>query len=254
MRFLLILVVLQICVGSPVWAGVTVSSFQTVALNNAYAPLSRAAYFDKITLTGISPANLALANDWSGTNKAGMDTTWHTVMSATASSTTTFNQNSLVVSGSGSFGYDLTTTSAFVDPAGQGTVFSPGAAGNYECYFTLDTSTAYDLSIQLTGHSTVRFFLVSPFSYIVNENHLDGTTMDLHSSGMIKPGQYGIQVSSSFGVPNLNSGVNHVDEFGSFDQLSFSVQVPEPIIGSFLYAWLLSLRRHRLTIPTCTSK
>src|SRR5438876_3559599 len=114
-------------------ASITVTSYQTIALTNAYAPLDQSAYFDRKVLTNVSPAVADVSDDWTGTNIGGSTATWHWVGSAHTSSITTFSANSLTITGAGSFSYDLTTTAAFVEPTSVTTLYGPGSAANYEC-------------------------------------------------------------------------------------------------------------------------
>src|SRR4051812_7111369 len=91
--------VLLISIVAPAGAGVTVSSYRTVAGTNAYAPLSQAMYFDKKTLNNTSPAVVDVADDWTGTNDGGSTNTWQWVGSAHVSTTTSFSSNNLTIMG-----------------------------------------------------------------------------------------------------------------------------------------------------------
>src|SRR5437867_11105752 len=124
-----------ICSASLAVGGVTVSSFQTVALTNAYAPLDQSAYFDKQTITNISPAIANVSDDWTGTNVGGTATTWHWVGSAQNAITTSFSSSALTITGAGSFSYALTTTANFVDPTQVSSVYAPGSVADYRCFF-----------------------------------------------------------------------------------------------------------------------
>src|SRR5205823_3992103 len=108
-------------------------------------------YFDKQTLTNTSPAVVDVSDDWTGTNVGGATTTWHWVGASHAETTTTFDATNLAVAGAGSFSYELTTTSGFVDPTSTGTVYGPGGAADYQCYFTLNTPATYRATGQIVG-------------------------------------------------------------------------------------------------------
>src|SRR4051794_38611416 len=110
-------IALLLCVvAGPAMAGLTVTSYQTVALTNAFAPLSQDQYFSQQTLANVSPAHAEVSGDWTGTNAGGSTPTWHWTGSAQITSSTAFDGSSLSVTGSGSFGHELTTTTEFIDP------------------------------------------------------------------------------------------------------------------------------------------
>src|SRR4051794_28559744 len=135
-RFIqLLFFVCSLSASAQAFAAITVTSFTTTAETNAYAPFSKAQYFDQKTLTNVSPAVANVADDWTGTNVGGSTNTWHWIGGSHLESTTTFDATSLNVTAAGSFSYDMTTSSDFVDPIHSGGVFTPGGAADYECYF-----------------------------------------------------------------------------------------------------------------------
>jgi len=111
-------------------AGITVTSYQTLAGANAWAPLGGTQYVDQERAENVSPASVSAAGDWTGTNAGGTTPTWQFVGSAQAVSTTTFDANSLTVTSAGSFAYEITTSPGFVDPRSV-SILSPGAGANY---------------------------------------------------------------------------------------------------------------------------
>jgi len=204
-----------------------VTSYQTVAGTNAYAPLDQSAYFDRQNLTNVSLAVANVSDDWTGTNVGGTETTWHWIGSAQTSTTTAFNANRLTITGAGSFSYDLTTTAAFVEPTSVTTLYGPGSAANYECEFSIDQPASYTLNGQLMQYSLIQISSLSEL--IFRQRNFGVTPVDASSTGALAPGHYYVQVNASFGPPSgLTNGLHHESGGGGFDLISITVQVPEP--------------------------
>jgi hypothetical protein len=211
---------------SPALAGITVTSYQTVALTNAFAPLSQSQYFAQETLVNVSPALAQVSGDWTGTNAGGSTNTWHWVGSSQASSTTAFDANSYTVTAAGSFAYELDTTAEFIDPRSSN-IYTPGGAADYQGFFTLDTAAEYTITVELTARSRVLLGSVEAGFIFNASNH--GTTPQLFQrSGTIPAGHYEIRANSSLAAPLFPNGVNHFEASGGFADLIFNVQVPEP--------------------------
>ena len=217
---------------SPTLAGITVTSYQTVALTNAYAPLSQAQYFERQALTNVSPAVAEVSGDWMGTNAGGSTITWHWVGSAQAATSTQFDTANLTVTGSGSFAHELTTTAEFVDPRSS-TIYAPSSAALYECTFTLDEAASYAIVAQLNQWSQVRLN-TSLGTDVFNYTNVTPNPTPVDLSGMIGAGQYRMLVATGVGAPNFPNGANHYARSGSFENLMFIVEVPEP--SSFVNA------------------
>jgi hypothetical protein len=150
------------------------------------------------------------------------------VASASATSTTGLTGSTLTITDAGSFTYNLTTTSDFVDPTQVATLYAPGAGGDYQCYFSVDAPAAYDLTMRLDGFSLVQFFSVSTGTLIYSRVKSGGLPIIVSTSGTIPVGDYGVRVNASFGPPILPPGVNQSSGSGSFSNFTFSVSVPEP--------------------------
>jgi hypothetical protein len=215
-----------VALASPALAGITVTSYQTVGQVNGYAPTSQTKFFEQQTLTNISPAHAEVSGDWMGTNAGGSTITWHYVGSAQTTSTTSFDSDSLTVTAAGSFAYTVDTTAEFVDP-GSSTIFRPGAAANYEALFNTDVPTTYTISAQLNLRGRVR---LSSFEHGVEFDRFNPspTPIIVNLGGTIAPGRYHILVTASLGAPNLPNGVNHFSASGSYENVVFTVRVPEP--------------------------
>jgi hypothetical protein len=210
---------------SPALARITVTSYQTVAQINGYAPTSQTQYFEQQTLTNISPAHAEVSGDWMGPNAGGGPTTWHYVGSAQTTSTTTFNPDTLTITAAGSFAYTVDTTTGFVDPSSS-TVYPPGAAANYEALFNTDVPTTYTISAQLNQRGRVR---LSSFEGLVvfDRSNPSPTPTLVNLSGTIPLGHYHVLITSGLAT-QLPSGVNHFTASGSYEDVVFTVQVPEP--------------------------
>ena len=209
-------------------AAVTVSSFDTQAEANAYAPLDKSAYFATDDKPNASPAVGDVSADWLGTNLGGSTTTWEMVAAAQINTVTTTTGQNLTITGAGSFSYDLTTTTGFIDPTSQTVLYAPEAAADYQCYFSLDTPASYNFSALLGGYSALDFFSVSTGSIIFSRVKFGGAPSSVATSGTVGPGDYGVGVTANFGPPDLPPGVNDSAATGSFSGFSFSVVVPEP--------------------------
>jgi hypothetical protein len=242
MRGISIFLATLLAVASPALAGITVTSYSTVALTNAWAPVGGTLYFEREELLNVSPAFAQTSGDWMGRNAGGSTNTWHYVGSAQVTSTTTFDANSLIVTAAGSFGYDITTTADFRDPR-SASVFTPGATANYEGFFTTDVPVTYSISVELQQWGKV-FFGSFATGFIFNEVNPSTTPRLVQRSGTVAPGQYQLGASAGLGAPNLSNGVNHYMASGSFANLTFTVQVPEPnSFGSVITMVLMTLRR-----------
>jgi hypothetical protein len=215
-----------IALASPAIAGITVTSYTTTALTNGFAPSLEGPYLAQQTLTNLTPALADVAGDWTGPNEDGTPDTWHWVGASRSSSTTSFDANSYSVTAAGSFEYALDTTVNFIDP--RPNVFSPGAAANYEGFFTTDSPMTYSIVGQLVQRSRVRLN-TSSGTIIFNQSNPTSVPMLVNLVGVIPAGQYRVLFTTSFGPPNLPSGANHNEASGSYENANFSVQVPEPI-------------------------
>src|SRR5690242_9098083 len=99
--FALVAGVCAACGGGVARAGITVTSFTTTAETNAYAPFSKAQYYDEQPLANVSPAVADVSADWTGTNVGGTTPTWHWVGASHTESSTSFDANVLTVTGAG---------------------------------------------------------------------------------------------------------------------------------------------------------
>jgi hypothetical protein len=211
---------------SPALAGITVTSYQTVALTNAYAPVGGTQYIDQQVVANVSPAVAKASGDWMGTNAGGSTVTWHYVGMARANSTTAADANILGIAAAGSFSYEITTTAEFIDPRSS-SIYTPAAAANYEAFFNTNITTTYAISVELRQWSKV-FFGSTEVGFIFNEINHSPTPRLIQLSGTIPAGHYQIGASAGLGAPNLPNGVNHFLASGSFEDLRFTVEVPEP--------------------------
>lgn len=221
---------LVFALASPALGGITVTSYYTLAQVNGYAPVSQAQFFEEQRLDNMTPATASVSGDWMGTNSSGSAVTWHYVGSAQASSTTTFNANSLTVTAAGSFEYTVDTTAGFVDPGGV-TVYRPGAAANYEGFFSADVPTTYALLAQLNLRGRVRLNSLSGV-VVFDERNSTSTPLGVSFAGTIPPGEYQVRFTTGLGAPNLPNGANHFEASGSYEDVVFTVQVPEPGTGA----------------------
>ena len=228
-------------------AGVTVTSIDTQAQANAYAP-DQQTYFADDDHPNVSPASASVSDNWSGTNIGGSETTWNMVASAQIVTTTTATPTNLNITGSGSFAYNISTTAGFVDPTTVMTLFGPEAAGDYQCYFTLDAPAAYTLNASLMGSSEV-YFASFQTGLIFQKDQFAASTILASQSGTIPAGSYEIRGNASFGGPTPLGANTNIKESGSITNFLFSVQVPEP---TFLAAILgLSVYIARRERPLC---
>ncbi len=211
---------------SPALAGITVTEFRTTALTNAFAPLSQSQYFAQQTLVNVSPALAEVSGDWMGTNAGGSTITWHFVGSSRATSSTIFDANNLTVTAAGEFAYEINTTADFIDPRSS-SIFSPSGAANYRGFFEVDIPVVYMISAQLNQRSRVSLTSFEGAT-IFDRINLNPTPLFVNLSGTIQPGHYQILASTSLIAPNFANGINHFVASGSFENVNFSVQVPEP--------------------------
>lgn len=221
-------------------AGITVTSYQTVAGTNAFAPLSQAEYFQQQILTNVSPAVADVAGDWTGTNVGGTETTWHWIGAAHASTTTAFDCSSLTITADASFSWDISTTADFYDPGRVLSLYEPGSGANEQCHFSLDGPATYNLSVQLNRLSSVS--LRSSAGQIVSRLNTGTGPVIVTSDGTLPAGDYQITIGTGLAGLGFIQGANHEVESGSFSDFMFSVQVPEPInaaIGPFVALLLL---------------
>src|SRR5687768_12357808 len=210
---------------SPALAGITVTEYRTVALTNAFAPLSQTQYFAEERLVNVSPALAEVSTDWMGPNAGGSTNTWHFVGTSQATSTTAFDAGSYTVTAAGSFTYKLNTTAEFEDPRSSG-IYSPGGAANYRGFFEIDNPANYTILAQLNERGRVR---LSSFEGLVvfDRFNLGPTPMLVNLTGTVPAGHYDLLMSTSLVAPNLPNGVNHFTASGNFEDVRFTVQVPE---------------------------
>ena len=209
---------------APALGGITVTSYTTTAETNAYAPVSKAQYFDQQTLTNVSPAVANVSDDWTGTNVGGTTTTWHWIGASHTETTTTFDASTLAVTGTGSFSYDMTTTSDFVDPIRSGGVYTPTAFAEYECHFTLDVPATYHATGALNGFGIIGFGS-SEFGDVFR---LGSNSGSFDRTGTIPAGHYGISLNTGNSMGQLPSAPNHRALSGMFTVPDFTITVPEP--------------------------
>jgi hypothetical protein len=220
-------------------AGITVTSYQTIAGANGFAPSLQGPYLAQETLENISPALAQVSGDWTGPNADGTPDTWHFIGTSQASSTTTFDADSYTVTAAGSFAYQIDTAATFVDP--RPTVFTPGAGANYEGHFTVDLPAAYSITATLNRLGRVRLSSASGFVF----NQINGTSIPqfVNLSGTIPAGEYLLLFGAGLGAPNFPNGVNHFEVNGGFENVTFAVQVPEPAaVSSVILIFAASTR------------
>jgi hypothetical protein len=220
-------------------AGITVTSYSTLAETNGYALSLQGPYFAQQTLENVSPALAQISADWTGPNADGTPDTWHWVGASQANSITTFGANSYTVTAAGSVSCELNTTAEFVDPGPS--VFSPGGAANHEGFFTLDTPATYSITAQLNLRGRVRLSSASGFVF----NQINGTSIPqfVNLSGTIPSGEYLLVFAAGVGPPNFPNGVNHFSAEGSYRDVMFTVQVPEPAaVSSVILIFAASTR------------
>jgi hypothetical protein len=67
-------------------------------------------------------------------------------------------------------------------------------------------------------------------------------------TGTLPPGHYNFLASASLGAANLPNGINHYARNGSFDNVLFTVQVPEPLnLGATTMIVVVAMRRRMRT-------
>jgi len=226
MRELSVFLAMLLAGASTALAGITVTSYKTLARVNGYAPVSQTEFFEEQTFDNASPAAASVSGDWMGTNAGGSTSTWHFVGSAQASTATSFDQVSMRVTASAAFAYNVETTAAFVDPGGVNT-FRPGAAANYDAFFAVDAPTDFVVSGALNQWSQVRPSTssgVTVFNYV----NITPAPLAIGASATIPAGSYRILMATGVGAPNFPDGVNTYSRSGGFDNVVFAGQVPEP--------------------------
>ena len=212
---------------APTQAGITVTSYETTALTNGFAPFSLDQYIAQQTLTNISPATAQVSGDWTGPNSDGTPDTWHFVGSSSVASTTTFDVNTFTATASGSFTYTIDTTTGFVDPRAAGGVFTPSGAVDYRAVFQTDVPLQYTITGQLNQWSSMR--LSTPSGFIFDRFNTSTTPRFVKLNGTLGSGQYQLVFNASLAVPNFPNGVNHNAASGGYENVTFTVQVPEPL-------------------------
>jgi hypothetical protein len=228
---------------SPVRAGITVTSYTTLASTNGFAPSLQGPYFAQQTLETVTPALAHVSGDWTGPNADATPDTWHFVGTSQASSTTTFDANSYSATAAGSFQYQIDTTTDFIDP--RPSVFTPGGAANYVGFFETDVSMLYSISAKLNLLGRVRLGSIEG-GEVFNFRNTNLTPLFVNLTGTLPPGHYNFLASSSLSASNLPNGINHYARNGSFEDVLFTVQVPEPItVGPVIALIGFALRRHR---------
>jgi hypothetical protein len=247
MRISTVFTLLLCAAGSPALAGITVTSYSTTALTNGFAPSLQGPYLAQQTLENLTPALADVAGDWTGPNEDGTPNTWHWVGSSQASSTTTFDVNSYTVTAAGSFEYELDTTADFVDPASI-SVYSPGAGANYNGLFNTDVPVAYSIIGLLNEQARVRLNTLSG-EVIFEQSNPTSVPAPVNLVGTIPAGQYRVLFTTGLGLGNLSNGIHHKEASGSFEDVIFTVQVPEPRTFGAGIAMVLGLLLRRS--PKC---
>ncbi len=192
----------------------------------------------------MSPALAEVSGDWMGPNAGGSTNTWHFVGTSQSSSTTTLDADALTVTAAGSFAYELNTTADFVDPRSS-SIFTPGGAATYNGFFNTDVPTTYAITGQLNRWGRVRLNSLDG-AVIFDESNHTTIPMTVSASGTIPPGQYRVLIGAGVGAPNLPNGVNHYITSGRYENVVFTVQVPEPnALGVVIAIGGNALRRRR---------
>jgi hypothetical protein len=247
MRELSIFLAMLVAGASSALAGITVTSYSTLAGANAWAPVGGTQYIDQETAENVSPATVSAAGDWTGTNTAGTTPTWHFVGSAQAASTPVFDANLLTVTGAGSFAYQIDTTADFIDPRSS-SIFSPGAGVNYNGFFTTDAPVTYAMTGQLNENGRVQLNSIGGgVGVVFNQSNPTPNPAVLNLTGTLPLGQYRVLIAAGLGASNLPNGVNNYARSGSFEDRVFTVQVPEPGISAIGMTTILiaTTRRNR---------
>lgn len=213
-------------IASPALGGLVVTSYRTVALTNGYAPLSQTQYFAEQRLENITPALAEVFGDWMGPNAGGSTPTWHFVGTSRAASTTTITPDRYRVEAAASFAFQIDTTADFIDPR-SGSILSPAGAANYRGFFQTDVPLNYAITANLNHLGRVRLNRIGG-PEIFDEINVDASSQFLSLAGTISPGQYQFLATAGTGATNLPNGVNIYTQAGSFENLMFTVQVPEP--------------------------
>jgi len=227
----ILLFMILISVALPAGAGISVTSYDTQAQANAYAPLDQSAYYSDDSKHNVSPAVGDVVGDWSGTNVGGSDITWHMTAVAHASSTTTIAPDSLTITGASSFSYEIATTAGFSEPLQHATLYTPGCNSGVGAYFTIDQPATYFISATLNGNSGILFASFTD-GYILNQTHIGSIPKVISMSGILGPGQYQVGTGANNGGPSgLSDGVHQITRNGSVPDFVFTLQTPEPSSG-----------------------
>jgi hypothetical protein len=187
--------------------------------------VSQAQYYAQQTLTNVSPALAEVSGDWMGPNAGGSTTTWHYVGSASGMSSTEFNANSLTITGAGSFLYRVDTTAEFVDPSSSA-IFPPGAVGSYNGFFNTDVPTTYIMMALLSQWGRVRLNSLDG-SVVFDQTNVTTVPLAVNLSGSLPAGQYRVLITAGLAT-QLPNGVNHYIASGGYEDVTFTVQIPEP--------------------------
>ena len=218
---LLVTILSQVTLG-----GITVTSYETLAETNGFAPSLSGPYFAQQILTNVTPALAEVSGDWMGPNADGTPATWHFVGTSRARSTTTIDANSYTITAAGSFDYELNTTADFVDP--QPSVFAPTGAASYDGHFTVDLPVSYSVNGVLNQWGRVRLAAVGGGTVVFDQANATDKPMVIDLTGTIPPGQYRFLVATGLSAPGFPNGINHFGASGSYEDIRFNVQVPEP--------------------------
>jgi hypothetical protein len=236
-------------VALPAMGGLVVTSYETVALTNGYAPSFNQYYSEQI-VTNLSPAVADVSGDWTGPNVDGTPNTWHFVGSSRATSTTTITPDTYSFQAAGSYAYELNTNAAFVNPAG--TVLTASGAATYRGIFESDAPLSYTLTADLIKGCRVSLIRVN-FGIVFNEGNFTTTPRTLSLAGTLPAGRYQIFGATGLSAPNLTDGVHHFATSGNFENLLFSARIPEP--GALGLAVALgiafALKRHAKSEVLC---
>jgi hypothetical protein len=224
---------------APATAGIIINEYQTTAETNAWAPLTADQYFQKQTLTNVSPAAADAAGDWTGTNVGGTDITWHWVGHGHMQTTTSLSANALAITGSGFFSSDLTTFPGFLNPNFVKVLYVPGSGGSYSCEFTTDSPIAYTASAELWQWSRMSFASFDT-GYIFDAMNQTPTPVPAAFGGTLPAGHYFFSAGAGLGGVHINSH----DE-GSLANFIFSAQVPEPGTSALVLTLIVCRRGRR---------
>lgn len=218
-------VALVLTAAAPALGGLVVTTYRSVAQTNGYAP-SFTQYYVEQRLEEVTPALAEVSGDWMGPNADGTPNTWHFVGTSRATSTTTITADSYTVEAAASFSYSLDTTADFVDPSSI-SIFSPAGAASYRGFFEIDVPAAYTITAQLNQHGRVRLNQIGG-PEIFDESNSNPVPHNLSLAGTVPPGRYQFWAVAGLGLGNLFNGVHHIEHSGGFENVFFTVRIPEP--------------------------